>query len=105
VARCAHRGLRFVWKVFLETRPQVARIADRVIQEFLEANIVLLVVLAREAPNADAGCYSVYDLAPIGEFSARLTLESFVPTADFLQRSENVAIEKKSDHFVSDGFQ
>jgi hypothetical protein len=91
--------------VFLETRPQVARIADRVIQDFLEANIVLLVVLAREATNADAGCYSVYDLAPIREFSARLTLESCVPTDDFLQRSENVAIEKKSDDFVSDGFQ
>src|SRR5271165_5369186 len=78
---------------------------DCFIQDFLETSIVLLIVLARGAPNADASCYSVYNLAPLGEFSPRRTLKSGVPTHDFLQRSENVTIEKKTDHFVSDRFQ
>jgi hypothetical protein len=73
---------------------------DSVLQNSFKADVVAFVV-ARKAPNADAGCDSVYNLSSFGELAAGLALKSFVSTNYLLQRSENVAIEKKAYDLVS----
>jgi hypothetical protein len=88
--------------MLLKTNPQVSRIANRFIKEFLEANVVLLIVLARQPPNSYAGCDGVYDLTPIRELSSGLPLKPFVSTNYLLQGSKDKAIEKKPHNLVSD---